>query len=169
MRATLLVIAGILALIVAWIYLAPGDSLPSPEELAEQALNAGSAEEQEAAAVKLSQSGAPGIPHLRSVYEKSQVAEVRAACIKGLGVMRDYDSMEIFFEGLKDESALIRGRSGVAMVRMLGRDYQFRANGSAADRARSIAGMQTAWEEMEPDLDRIKEEIKKKGQPLETE
>ncbi|MCP4813796.1 MAG: hypothetical protein GY888_14910, partial [Planctomycetaceae bacterium] len=77
MRATLLVIAGILALIVAWIYLAPGDSLPSPEELAEQALNAGSAEEQEAAAVKLSQSGAPGIPHLRSVYEKSQVAEVR--------------------------------------------------------------------------------------------
>ena len=52
MRATLLVIAGILALIVAWIYLAPGDSLPSPEELAEQALNAGSAEEQEAAAVK---------------------------------------------------------------------------------------------------------------------
>ena len=169
MRATLLVVAGILALVVAWIYLAPGDSVPSPEELAELALNAATSEAQEAAAVKLSQSGKPGIPHLRRVYEGSQVPEVRAACIKGLGVMRDYDSMAIFFEGLEDESALVRGRSGVAMVRMLGRDYQFRANGSAADRARSIAGMQKAWEEMEPDLDLIKEEMKKKEQPGETE
>ena len=40
MRATLLVVAAILALVVAWIYFAPGDSVPSPEELAEQALNA---------------------------------------------------------------------------------------------------------------------------------
>ncbi|MDE0735626.1 MAG: hypothetical protein OSB47_07375 [Pirellulaceae bacterium] len=169
MRATLLIIAGILALVVGWIYFAPGDSIPSPEELAEQALNAATSEEQEAAAVKLSQSGQAGITQLRRVYQESTVVEVRAACIKGLGVLRDYDSMAIFFDGLEDDSALIRGRAGVAMVRMLGRDYRFRANGSVADRVKSITGMQKAWEEMEPDLDRIKEEMKKKKQPSETE
>ena len=53
------------------------------------------------------------------------------------------------------------------MIRMLGRDYRFRANGSAAARAQSIAGMKKAWEEMEPDLELIKENLKNKGQQKE--
>ena len=167
MQGKLLIVAGILLLIVGvvyWKYYLAGEKVLSPEELAQQALTAASAEEKEAAAVKLSQAGEPGINEMRQVYQQSDVAEVRAACVKGLGVLRDYDSMDIFFQSLEDESALVRGRAGVAMIRMLGRDYRFRANGSVAGRAQSIAGMKKAWEEMEPDLQRIKENMKNKGQ-----
>ena len=96
---------------------------------------------------------------MRQVYQQSDVAEVRAACVKGLGVLRDYESMDVFFKSLEDESALVRGRAGVAMIRMLGRDYRFRANGSPADRAKAIAGMKKAWKEMEPDIDLIKKNM----------
>ena len=166
MRDRLLIIAGILLLVVGlvyWKYYLAGEKVPSPEELANQALTAASVEEKEAAAVKLSQAGKAGIEEMRQVFQQSDVAEVRAACVKGLGVLRDYDSMDVFFKSLNDESALVRGRAGVAMIRMLGRDYRFRANGSPADRARSISGMKGAWEEMEPDLQRIKEDMQNKS------
>ena len=170
MQGKLLIVAGVLLLIVGvvyWKYYLAGETVLSPEELAQQALTAASAEEKEAAAVKLSQTGQPGVDEMRQVYQQSDVAEVRAACVKGLGVLRDYDSMDVFFNSLEDESALVRGRAGVAMIRMLGRDYRFRANGSAAARAQSIAGMKKAWEEMEPDLELIKENLKNKGQQKE--
>ena len=166
MRSTLLIIAGILLLVVGvvyWKYYLAGEKVLSPEELAQQALSAATAEEKEAAAVKLSQAGQPGIEEMRQVYQQSDVAEVRAACVKGLGVLRDYDSMDVFFKSLEDESALVRGRAGVAMIRMLGRDYRFRANGSPAERAQSIASMKKAWEEMEPDLELIKENMQNEG------
>jgi len=166
MQGKLLIVAGTLLLIVGftyWKYYLAGENVPSPEELAQQALTAASAEEKEAAAVQLSQAGEPGIEEMRQVYQQSDVAEVRAACVKGLGVLRDYDSMDVFFQSLGDESALVRGRAGVAMIRMLGRDYRFRANGSPADRARSISGMKGAWEEMKPDLQRIKDDMQNKS------
>ena len=166
MRGALLTIAGLLLLVVIgiyWMYYATGETVLSPEELAERALTASSPEEKEAAAVQLSQAGAAGVEQMRRVYKQSDVDEVRAACVKGLGVLRDYDSMDVFFQSLEDDSPLVRGRAGVAMVRMLGRDYQFRANGSPAERAQAIAGMKKAWAEMEPDLDRIKKEMRKKN------
>ena len=162
MQGRLLITAGVLLLVVGavyWKYYLSGEKVLSPEELAQQALTAVSAEEKEAAAVSLSQSGKPGIEHMRQVYQQSDVAEVRAACVKGLGVLRDYESMDVFFKSLEDESALVRGRAGVAMIRMLGRDYRFRANGSPADRAKAIAGMKKAWKEMEPDIDLIKKNM----------
>jgi len=165
MRNTLLTIGAVLFLIVGvvyWVYYLAGERTLSPKKLADIALTAKSVEEKESAAIELSHAGQEGLEQLRHVYQQSDVPEVRAACIKGLGVLRDYDSMDVFFESLQDESPLVRGRAGVAMVRMLGRDYQFHANGSAADRARAIAGMKKAWAEMEPDLDKIKEEMRKK-------
>lgn len=167
MRGALLTIAGLLLLVVIgvyWMYYATGERVLSPEELAELALTAPTLKEKEAAAIQLSQVGPSGVEELRRVYKKSDVDEVRAACVKGLGVLRDYDSMDVFFQSLEDESPLVRGRAGVAMVRMLGRDYRFRANGSAAERAQAIAGMKKAWAEMEPDLDKIKEEMRKKNE-----
>ena len=167
MQGKLLIVAGILLLVVGavyWKYYLSGENVPSPEELAQQALTAATAEEKEAAAVRLSQSGKPGVEEMRRVYQQSDVAEVRAACVKGLGVLRDYDSMDVFFQSLEDESALVRGRAGVAMIRMLGRDYRFRASGSPADRAQAIAGMKKAWEEMEPDLELIKKNMQSGGE-----
>jgi len=154
--------AVLLAVIYGWMWLGGGGSAASPEELARQALEAATAEEQEQAAVRLAalpQSEARS--HLRDVLRQSKVAGVRAACLQGLGASHDYQSMDLLLEALEDESPLVRGRAGVAVTRMIGRDYHFRANGSEESRAKAVKGIRTCWEEMKKSklLESFKQEL----------
>lgn len=152
MRNVLLAAAGVLMILVLVVYgrrcFSGSEASGSPDELARLSLEAASPEEQEEAAAQLAQLGEPAREHLRRVLQQSQVAEVRAVCLQGLGAMFDYDSMDLMIRMLGDRSVLVRGRAGAAVARMLGRDYFFRANAPPAQRAKAASKMKKDWEEM---------------------
>ena len=120
----------------------------SVEELAQQALQADSRQKRERAAVQLASRGEESIVHLRQVLSTSESPQVRAACVEGLGRQWDYDSIEELFAALEDPSPLVRGRAGAALMRMLGRQRDFRADAPPEERQHFIRLLRGDWEEM---------------------
>lgn len=126
----------------------PPSPPPSPEQLARQALEAPTSDEQEVAAVRLAQLGKPAREHLRRVLSESQSPEVRGACIRGLAVLWDYDSMPAFLDALDDDSELVRGRAGTAVKRMMSSaDYGYRSDDPPEKRAAAVKRFRAHWKE----------------------
>lgn len=133
---------------------------PSPDELAQKALEAATSEEQELAAVELarvandnqlsSQLREEARKHLRRVMAESQSSPVRLACIQGLASVWDYDSMAVFLEALDDESDLIRSRAGATIERMMSvslADFGYRYGDPPAQRAAAIKRVREDWDQ----------------------
>ena len=133
---------------------------PSPAELAQKALEAPSDEEQELAAVALSQLASdkerkPQLreearEHLRSVLAKSQSPPVRLACIRGLASEWDYQSMPVLLDALDDESDLVRGDAAMAVERMMSVDLQvfgYMYKDPPARREAASKRLRAHWEE----------------------
>lgn len=126
----------------------PPSPPPSLEQLARQALEAPTSDEQEVAAVRLAELGKPAKEHLRRVLSESRCAEVRGACIRGLAVQWDYDSMPAFLDALDDESELVRSRAGAAVERMMSSaDYGYRSDDPPEKRADAVKRFREHWEE----------------------
>ncbi len=125
----------------------PPSPPPSPEQLARQALEAPTPDEQEVAAVRLAGLGKPAKQHLRRVLSQSQSPEVRAACIGGLAVQWDYDSMPAFLDALDDDSELVRGRAGRAVERMMSVDFDYRYDDPPEKRAAAVKRFREHWKE----------------------
>ena len=133
-----------LGVLVAAVYgwrLLQGWGGPSPAALAQRALTAGSTAERQQAAVDLASAGQPAIEHLRRVLGASDDADVRAACVQGLGDLRDYESAELLIDALGDENALVRALAAQALGRLLRRDLRFPADGPTAGRAKAQAAV----------------------------
>jgi hypothetical protein len=126
-----------------------GERLPPPEELARRALEAGSPEEQEKAALDLARSGEPAREHLRRVLAETRSPQVRAAVVEGLGALRDWESMPKLLDLLGDPDVKVRGRAGVAVTSLLGQDFSFRADDSADKRARIIRDMRSTYNKLQ--------------------
>ena len=146
------------------------DSKPEPpEELARQALDTKSEQKvQERAAAQLAKAPRPAeCKQLNRVLRQSKAPAVRAACIRGLGVARDYESMDTLLDALEDESPLVRGRAGVAITRLLGRDYHFRAQDPPAKRAEAIKNIRNYWNEMKgsPQLKAYQQRLRQENKP----
>jgi HEAT repeat protein len=122
--------------------------LGSPDALAERALNAATVEERQRAALDLGRIGPSGQEALRRVLAESKTPEVKAAAIQGLLDQQDYSSLPVFLALLDDPSPLVRGRAGVAVTQLLGRNFQFLAEDPPARRAEAVEKMKRAYKEM---------------------
>ena len=141
----LYVVAVVLGVLVAAFYgwrLLRGWGGPSPAALAERALSAESAAERQQAAVDLASAGQPAVEHLRRVLGASDDGDVRAACVQGLGDLRDYDSIDVLVEALGDGTSTVRARAAQALGhQLLRRDLRFPVDGPAAARAKAQAAV----------------------------
>ena len=71
--------------------------------------------------------------------------KVRAAAARALGRLHLWDGMPALVEALEHPDPLVRGRAGVAVRKMLGRDYGFRADDRRARRLQAIANIRRDW------------------------
>ena len=150
---------------------------PSPDELAQRALQAATPEEQEQAAVELARVAnddqlrrplrEKAKEHLRRVLAESQSAPVRAACLQGLSSLWDYESMPAFLDALNDESDLIRSRAAATVERMMSLDLAglgYRYDDPPAKRAAAVKRVRQDWEQKrdQPVFIRWRERLKEK-------
>ena len=167
LKITAACLAVLCLIVYACLYL-PDSGSESVEELARQALEAGSPQQQEQAAVELAKASGPAAcQQLHRVLRQSNVPAVRAACIHGLGTARNYEAMDLLLDALEDESPLVRGRAGVAVTRMIGRDYHFRPQASDEERAEAVNRIRKYWNELDgsPQLEAYKQRLRRKEKP----
>ncbi|MHC4180062.1 MAG: HEAT repeat domain-containing protein [Planctomycetota bacterium] len=152
---------------------------PSPDELAQKALNAADPEEQESAAVELAavannEELEPQLREkakigLRKVLAESQSPPVQAACLQGLSSQWDYESMPAFLDALDHESDLIRSRAVATVERMMSVDlggFGYRYTDPPAIRAAAIQRIRQDWEKKrdQPVFIKWRERLKEKHQ-----
>lgn len=138
----------VLLLVSGAVYLR-GDDAPSPEELAAQAISAVDSQQRNQAAAQLAVvADRRELPRLRQVYQQSSDPAVRATVMQSMGRLYDYDSMDSLLEAMDDPSPLVRARANAAVVRMIGLDGHFDANGPIEDRRRIIGFYRLQWESM---------------------
>jgi hypothetical protein len=147
-----LVIAAGAFLVVAAMYFGYGwlfaEQPSSPQELAQTALEADSANEREMAVAQLSGLGRESTEHLQRVLAKGNSPSVRATAIQGLAKQWDYDSMDPIIDALNDDDPLVRGRAGRAVERMLGMQFGLRHDAPVEERKAKIKLVRTAWKQM---------------------
>jgi uncharacterized protein (UPF0147 family) len=167
------VVAGLIAL-----WGIPGcQQAPSPTDLAQEALQAATAEDQEAAAVKLAEvANDPQLDRqvcdearqaLRRVLKESSAPTVRAACIQGLSSQWDYESMPAFIDALDDPSEVVRGSAAVALERMMSvtlKGFRYDYRDPPAARAAAVKRIREYWDQTRESPIFINW-IKKKKQP----
>jgi uncharacterized protein (UPF0147 family) len=133
---------------------------PSPADLAQEALQAASAEDQELAAVKLAEVANDqqldrqvcdeAQQELRRVLGESRSPTVRAACIQGLASLWDYESMPAFLDALDDPSEVVRGPATVSIEWMMSvslKNFGYDYRGPPATRTAAIERIRQYWEE----------------------
>jgi hypothetical protein len=154
---TLAVLGGIAAVIYGGKYLSRKP--PAPSQLADMALNSELPDQRQHAAVMLADSGPAGVPHIREVFRRSEASDVKVACIEGIAQNWDYDSMDLLLDALDDPSPVVRGRAASAVMRMVGRNRRFRAEGPEAERKMLAQYMREDWEAMRrhPRLEDLKQ------------
>jgi HEAT repeat protein len=118
--------------------------VPTPDELAQAALEADAPEDRELAAVTLSQLGKPAREQLLRVLGESPQPEVRAACIRGLAEQWYYGCVPLLLDTLEDDSHLVREQAGEAVQHLLRADYGYRADAPLAER-RAVAKRLREW------------------------
>jgi HEAT repeat protein len=128
---------------VLWRFVPRGEATPAT--LAERALTASSPDEQMIAAAELCTRGEAARPYLRKLMAESQNDNVRAIAMDGLGVLRDYKSMEALMTAMDDPSVLVRTRAGAAVGRIVGLDRRFNAGASPEERQKVIALVRDDW------------------------
>lgn len=143
LAAAILLVAGVYSCrYIKW------DQRRSPDELMDAALHGDSPEERELAAAELTEYGEDAKQDMRDLLAKSSDPAVKATCIHGLGLIYDYDSIDIMLDGLEDESSVIRGRSAVAVRRLIGRSFHFDPDMSAAERSKRVQQIRKEWEDI---------------------
>jgi hypothetical protein len=135
---------------------------PSPEELAELALNAPSDTERAAAAIKLADYGEQALAGLRRVAKESTEPAVTAVSIQGLAKLWDYDSMELFLDLAENGPPQTRGRAAQTVMRMTGRRRRYSASAPEADRQLLVGHMRADWEAIKAASPEDRDELKRR-------
>ena len=152
-----LLIGVLLALLVAalvhW-WLSRPKHIETPQELAQQALQADNPDKQERAAVKL-QAAAVRLhktgprnaaqPYLTRVFLESKNPAVRIPCMMGLAGIYDYECMPTMLDLLDDESLLVRGAAAAAIDKLIGVGTNFKAGDPPEKRKKEVARIRECW------------------------
>jgi hypothetical protein len=133
-----------------WLFREPPES---PKELAEQAL-AGTPEKQELAAAglervagKFDKTGKrnPAQEYLAQVLLESKNPGVRAACMRGLATIWDYECVPAMLDALDDESPQVRSTAAAAVQTLLGVDCHFQADDPPEIRQEAVRLLRNHW------------------------
>jgi len=88
----------------------------------------------------------PTVPNIvLKAFVEAKSPQARAAAANALGKFQHWDAMEPLLDALEDESAVVRGAAGMAIRRILGLDYGFRANDPLPKRQAVIARLRNGW------------------------
>ena len=88
----------------------------------------------------------PAVPNIvLKAFLAEKAPETRAAAAEALGKFQHWDAMEGLVEALEDESLEVRNSAGMAVRRILGLDYGFRAKAPLAERQAAIARIRNGW------------------------
>jgi hypothetical protein len=146
-------VVGIAAVMAFW--WSRGGPEESPEQLADLALTAPSADAQEQAAARLQAAAGrpplrtgkrnPAQPYLGRVLQESRNPAVRAQCMQGLAMIWDYEHVPTMLEALDDDSPVVRAGAGAAIQALLAWDLGFKPNDPPAERKAAVARIQDAW------------------------
>jgi hypothetical protein len=88
----------------------------------------------------------PAVPNIvLKAFLTEKAPETRAVAAEALGKFQHWDAMEGLVEALEDESVEVRSSAGMAIRRILGLDYGFRAKAPPAERQAAIARIRNGW------------------------
>jgi HEAT repeat protein len=150
-------------------YLRPrGDSSkPTIDALVSQVQNAENPQSRVEAALQLARAATPDhmapplqvlAPLRQTLTSPHEPPGVRAAAADALGQWRDLSSMDQLLLAMEDSDPYVRGRASMAVRRILGADYYFRATDPPAQRRQALAVIRQDWEKFKqrprPDLPR---------------
>ena len=145
----------LLAMGLARWWLSRSKHVETPQELAQQALQADSPEKQERAAVKLQAAAArlhktgprnAAQPYLSRVFLESKNPAVRIPCMMGLVGIWDYECMPAMLDLLDDESAQVRGAAAGAVSQLIGVwKGDFKADDPPEKRKQEAARIRECW------------------------
>jgi len=149
----LLVVLGLMILVVAWVFL-PGRHDPTAQELTEAALHGGTPDAQEQAAVRLEALASktprtgtrnPIQPLLCRLLNESDNPGVRAAGMRGLAAIWDYECVPKMFELLTDPSPQVCGTAARSLGRLISAEVKFDANAPTEDKAKKVERIREQW------------------------
>ncbi len=93
----------------------------------------------------------PTVPNIvLKAFVASKSPETRAAAANALAKFQHWDAMEPLLDALEDESPAVRGSAGMAIRKILGLDYGFRANDPLGKRQAVIARLRRDWKAQRP-------------------
>jgi len=88
----------------------------------------------------------PTVPNIvLKAFVAAKAPETRAAAANALAKFQHWDAMGPLLDALDDESPAVRGSAGMAIRRILGLDYGFRANDPLEKRQAVIARLRNGW------------------------
>jgi hypothetical protein len=88
----------------------------------------------------------PAVPNIvLKAFLAEKAPETRAVAAQALGKFQHWQAMEGLVEALEDESLEVRSSAGMAIRRILGLDYGFRAKASLEERQAAIARIRDGW------------------------
>ncbi len=135
----------VLVLIVGWRMFSHKPPPPTPEELVQIALSSAAEGEREKAVVELARHPDEPVAELRTVFRQTNSPRVRAAAIRGLGMLRDWESIPELIEIMRTEPEFLRGRAAEAVNRIACEDLLYRANDPEQKRLRAIERIEEKW------------------------
>lgn len=149
----LAVLAGLLVLAGAW-WLLSREHVESAEELAQLALEGNSPDVQERAAARLEslagqlpKTGARNAvqPHLSRLLAESKNPGVRAASMRGLASIWDYQNVPTMLDLLDDESSQVRQAAATSVAALMSADNKFDTNAALESRRAAAKRLREMW------------------------
>jgi len=93
----------------------------------------------------------PTVPNIvLKTFVTSKSPQTRSAAANALAKFQHWDAMEPLLDALEDESPAVRGSAGMAIRKILGVDYGFRANDPLEKRQAVIARLRKDWRAQKP-------------------
>ena len=144
---------GVLAAILVVRFFVTRHHDESPQELVELALRAGSPADQEQAATRLealagktpgTESRNAGQPFLVRMLTESDNPGVRAAAMRGLAAIWDYQCVAKMLDLLDDPSPQVRNMAAESVAKLI--DVRFDANAPTEQRAAAAKKLRGMWE-----------------------
>ena len=89
------------------------------------------------------------LPTVREKFFESSEPEVRAKAARRMGLLYDYNNMDSLLDAMEDPSPEVRAAANKAVVRMIGLDAHFDANGPIEKRQKIINLFRREWQGMQ--------------------
>lgn len=146
MDRKLKLVFGALFSVLVIFYVSPLFFRPSNRSLADKALKADSESKRIEAAQHLISREKASVSETRRVALESRDVSVRTLCFLSLSRLYDYEFIDELFKSLESEDSQLRAAASIAIARLLGAEYGFRADSALDDRKKTAKRMRDDWE-----------------------